>query len=128
MHFFRMSVPLSSGNKTRINRLPRKALPWKRAKVCLQGLKFQNLDHLLLQSNSFISNKIFLKSFLLLFNRKLCLKDVIKDLATPHKKRQATQKKCTCDDKGLEETREILKWYNLGATYIINLSNVRITL
>ena len=24
----------------------------------------------------------------------------MKDLATPHKKKQATQKKCTCDDKG----------------------------
>ena len=28
--------------------------------------------------------------------------------------------------KGLEETREILKWRNLGATYRINLSNVKI--
>ena len=26
--------------------------------------------------------------------------------------------------KGLEDTLEILQWYNLGATYIINLSNV----
>ena len=26
--------------------------------------------------------------------------------------------------KGFEDTLEILQWYNLGATYIINLSNV----
>ena len=26
--------------------------------------------------------------------------------------------------KGLEDTLEILQWYNLGATYIINLSIV----
>ena len=28
--------------------------------------------------------------------------------------------------KGLKETREFLKWRNLGAAYSINLSNVRI--
>ena len=28
--------------------------------------------------------------------------------------------------KGLEDTQEILQWYNLGAAHVINLSNVRI--
>ena len=27
--------------------------------------------------------------------------------------------------KGFENTREILKWYNLGVAYIINLCNVQ---
>ena len=53
----------------------------------------------------------------------------MKDLTTPHKKKKKQPRKnALVMTKGLEETREILKWYNLGATYIINLCNVRITL
>ena len=46
--FFPISVALSSRNKTRMLILQKKVRPWKSAHVWLRGLKFLNLDHLLM--------------------------------------------------------------------------------